>query len=201
MHIDTSSGFTTKGIKCLYSLPQLEHLELKGSVVTDSTLKGIDRIRSLKLLYLNRAEVTDSGLQHLMCLTSLKTLIFYKCWKVTCAGMVHVGGMTSLEELYLNGSGVKDDGLLFLAPLTRLKALVLPDTITDAGMQHIQYLSALEWLDFNSKVTEKGAKLLARLPSLKLITACGGDFRKLLSDVLPGVEVGSDFPPGTVFGD
>ncbi|CAI5475347.1 unnamed protein product [Closterium sp. Yama58-4] len=68
VHIDGCSGFTSEGLKCLYSLPLLERLELKSSVVTDSTLDGIGRVRTLKFLYLNRTKVTDSGLVHLKCL-------------------------------------------------------------------------------------------------------------------------------------
>ncbi|CAI7892614.1 unnamed protein product [Closterium sp. NIES-54] len=202
VHIDGSSGFTSDGIKELYFLPQLERLELKSSIVTDNTLDSIGRVRTLKYLYLNRTEVTDSGLLHSTCLTSLKTLILYKCWKVICAGMVHVGRMTSLEELYLFGSGVKDEGLRFLTPLSRLKKLILLDTITDAGMEHIQCLTALEYLDFNNSVaTEKGVKLLGRLPYLKQIKAYGDGFQTLLRIILPGVEVVSRLPPGVICGD
>ncbi|CAI6010390.1 unnamed protein product [Closterium sp. NIES-65] len=202
VHLDGSSGFSFDGIKGLYSLPQLERLELKSSVVSDSTLDGIGRVRTLNLLYLNRTEVTDSGLVHLTCLTALKTLILYKCWKVTCAGMVHGGRMTSLEELYLFGSGVKDEGLRFLTPLSKLKKLILPDTITDAGMEHIQCLTAVEYLDFNNSVaTEKGVKLLGSLPCLKHIKAYGDGFQTLLRIILPGVEVVSCLPPGVICGD
>ncbi|CAI5475340.1 unnamed protein product [Closterium sp. Yama58-4] len=202
VRIDASAGFTSQGIKCLYTLPQLECLELKGALVTNSTLDGIGRVRSLKFLFLNRTHVTDSGLPHLTCLTSLKTLIFYKCKRVTCAGIVHVGRMTSLEELYLYGSGVKDKGLGFLAPLTRLRMLILPDTTTDAGLESIQYLSALEWLNFtNSEATEKGVKLLGRLPRLKQIRSFDFSFQTLLRTSLPGVKVSSDLLPGAIYGD
>ncbi|CAI7855964.1 unnamed protein product [Closterium sp. NIES-54] len=115
VHMDSSSGVTSQGIKCLYSLPHLESLELKGRGITDCTLEGIGAASStLKFLYLNQAAVTDAGLPHLASLTSLKTLILYKCEGVTCAGMVLAGRLTSLEELYLFGSGVKDHGLQFL---------------------------------------------------------------------------------------
>ncbi|CAI5474956.1 unnamed protein product [Closterium sp. Yama58-4] len=202
VHIDMTSGFTSQGIKCLYSLPHLESLELKGTTVTASTLEGIGAASSsLKLLYLNQAAVTDAGLPHLTALAFLKTLILYKCEGVTCPGMVLVGRMTSLEELYLFGSGVKNHGLRFLAPLTRLKMLVLPSSITDAGLEHLQQLVALELLDVsNSVVRKKGVKLLKGLPRLKQVRA-GSASLQLLRTALPGVVVSKDLLPGTISGD
>ncbi|CAI5475343.1 unnamed protein product [Closterium sp. Yama58-4] len=202
VHIDLSAGLTSEGIKCLYSLPQLESLELKGSVVTNSTLAGIGRVRALKFLYLNRTDVSDSGLLHLTCLPYLETLILYFCDGVTCAGMVHVGRMSSLEELYLLGTGVKDEGLRFLTPLKRLRMLILPNTITDAGVEYIQHLTALECLDFSrSEATNKSVGFLQKLTRLTQIKADSDRFQRLLKAYLPGVKVGSELPPSVILGD
>ncbi|CAI7887688.1 unnamed protein product [Closterium sp. NIES-53] len=204
VHINTSSGVTSRGIKCLYSLQQLESLELKGSVVTDSTLDGIGAARkTLKLLYLNRTCVSDSDLVHLTCLSSLKALLIYWCRNVTSAGMLLVDQLTGLEELYLFGSGVRDDGLQYLRPLTRLKLLVLPLMITDAGLRHIQWFPALEYLDSSGFLVSKdGVKLLRKLRSLKQVRVHNERrTRELVVDVLPHVQVSSAHLPNKILGD
>ncbi|CAI5480691.1 unnamed protein product [Closterium sp. Yama58-4] len=121
--LQSSSGFSEEGIKHLYRLPRLESLNVQFTDMSDSALKGIGSLISLKHLYLGRTNVTTGGLVHLTGLSSLKTLALTECKGVTNAGMVHVGRLTGLEELALYGTAVTDYGLQQLTALTKLTKL------------------------------------------------------------------------------
>ncbi|CAI5499514.1 unnamed protein product [Closterium sp. Naga37s-1] len=84
-----SSGFSAVGVRKLYSLPSLMHLDLTGSC-TDAALEGIDRVKSLRTLILFNSTVTDVGLARLEGMTSLLKLQLGGCRGITSAGARHL---------------------------------------------------------------------------------------------------------------
>ncbi|CAI5459719.1 unnamed protein product [Closterium sp. Yama58-4] len=140
--LEDSSGFTAAGVRQLYSLPELVHLDLTGSC-TDAALEGIDHVTSLRALALENSEVTDLGEGRLEGLTALIELHLGGCESVTSAGMVHVGKLTALQELSLHKGGVREDGLLHLTNLISLNYLTLPPGVTDSGMKYLKSMKLL----------------------------------------------------------
>ncbi|CAI7859384.1 unnamed protein product [Closterium sp. NIES-54] len=117
VNLRKSSGFSAAGVRQLYSLPSLMHLELTGSC-TDAALEGIDRVKSLRTLVLYYSKVTNAGLAKLEGMTSLLKLHLGGCESITSDGMIYVGKLTALEELSLHETGVGKDGLSYLTSLT-----------------------------------------------------------------------------------
>ncbi|CAI7899806.1 unnamed protein product [Closterium sp. NIES-54] len=129
IHLDESSGFSAEGIRQLYRLPCLAQLSFWGAAVTDEALQGIEALMDLDYLYLSETAVGDAGLQHLTGLVTLEQLVLTECWRVTSAGMVHLGKLTSLRFLNLSETSVKEDGLWHLSCLTELCSLDPPKGI------------------------------------------------------------------------
>ncbi|GJP39590.1 hypothetical protein CLOM_g13321 [Closterium sp. NIES-68] len=166
--LEGSTGFGP-GIQHLFRLPRLEKLNLGETDIQDNGLEGIDAAGSLEYLSLSGTDVSAAGLRHLSSLSSLRTLELDSCWLVTSAGMFCLRKLTGLESLHLGGTAVKDDGLKYLTSLTKLKELGLPAGITDAGMEHVKHLTALEQLDLRDcrLVTQTGVECLKSLPRLR----------------------------------
>ncbi|CAI7899807.1 unnamed protein product [Closterium sp. NIES-54] len=123
LHQDESSGFSAVGMRQVYRLRGLVELFVRGAAVTDKALEGIIALKSLERLFLSETDVSDEGLRHLIGLTSVRELFLSECWRVTSAGMVHVGKLRSLRMVGLRDTSVKDDGLRQLSSLTRLEML------------------------------------------------------------------------------
>ncbi|CAI5460305.1 unnamed protein product [Closterium sp. Yama58-4] len=148
------------------TMTHLKHIALDGS--TGFSPEGIKHLymKQLESLELTSDAITDSCLEG-------------------------IGAASSLRSLNLKGTHVTDAGLEFLAPLSWLKVLVLPGMITDAGLEHIRSLPALEELDISDSVlTEESVALLHKFPRLRLIKAEGRDSRALVLRKFPGVELG-----------
>jgi hypothetical protein len=99
------------------------------------TMKSFDEVVDVRLTG-NRA--TDSTLRHMKLLRSLRTLVLYGT-QVTDAGLEHLEGLTSLEWLDLTETRVKGEGLGHLKELPELRHLVLDRApVTDGGLNHLK---------------------------------------------------------------
>ena len=88
----------------LARLPQLEHLDLSESRLTDANLKRLEPLTRLHTLYLAHCHITDEG----------------------CASLAK---LTSLRSLHLGATGISMKGVGELKPLKRLKVLSLHQCI------------------------------------------------------------------------
>ncbi|CAI5461098.1 unnamed protein product [Closterium sp. Yama58-4] len=188
--LEDSSGFTAEGVRKLFSLPALVHLDLTGSCTTDAALEGIDRVKTLRNLVLDESKITDVGVARLGRLTALVGLHLGGCVSVTSASMVHVGKLTALEELSLHDGGVREDGLLHLTSLTSLNYLILPPGVTDSGMKYLRNMKRLVKLGmWDAKITANGVNWLKGLPCLQKIGADAEDVEGFIRDTFPGMVV------------
>ncbi|CAI5464802.1 unnamed protein product [Closterium sp. Yama58-4] len=188
--LEDSSGFTAEGVRKLFSLPALVHLDLTGSCTTDAALEGIDRVKTLRNLVLDNSKITDVGVARLGGLTALVGLHLGGCLSVTSASMVHVGKLTALEELALHDGGVREDGLLHLTSLTSLNYLILPPGVTDSGMKYLRNMKRLVKLGmWDAKITASGVNWLKGLPCLQKIGADAEDVEGFIRDTFPGMVV------------
>lgn len=138
-------------ISYLSVLPNLEHLVLTGTEITDECMPMIGRCRELTLLDISDNAISDLGAAHLHSLTNLTTLGIY-------------------------GTQVTDATADLIASLPRLKMLNISHTaITDAGLlKFIRPVGFCAIETHNSKITQSGVEEFARhCPSTMLVTDDG----------------------------
>jgi hypothetical protein len=88
----------------------------QGVPVTDSDLKQIARLRSVKYLDLARTQITDAGLKELANLENVKWLNLGGT-KMTGTGLKELAGLKNLRSLTLYEAGITDEGLKGFAQL------------------------------------------------------------------------------------
>jgi len=69
-----SCRVTDDDLKVLPWFPELDHLDLSGSPVTDAGIPYVGRLKCLSLLYLSNTQVTDAGVRGLLRLNRLRHL-------------------------------------------------------------------------------------------------------------------------------
>jgi len=159
-----SYRFADEEAVLLSSLPQLQKLDLDGTLVTDSGLSNIKDLSHLRSLDLSFTGVTDAGLAQLKNWPRLEALGL-EGTNVTDAGLVNLRGLTELKWLAL-GAKVTDAGLKNLESLTQLQTLILVRTnVTDAGLAHLKgCLTQLNELILSEPVV--GPRILKRRASI-----------------------------------
>jgi formylglycine-generating enzyme required for sulfatase activity len=137
--------------------------------LTDVGLQQLKEMKSLQTLSLYWTRVTDAGLEHLGGLSNLKVLYLVGT-PVSDVGFAHLQGLP-LEQLYVPGTRVTDRGV---AKFTNLKVLNIGNQVTDATLGNLTGLTRLETLALSyTDVTANGLKVLARFPSLKVLSLSG----------------------------
>jgi hypothetical protein len=176
----------------LSTLPDIKHLRLRGTLVTDAGIKHLTRLRSLEFLDLENTRVSDGALAHLAGLPrleyldlsgtrvtdigvlrlsdtrSLRGLRLNHC-NVSNAGLQGLRQLAELERLQLGNTCITDAGLTCLCGLTHLRELRLSKTaLTDAGVVHLEGLGALEELGLdNTGLTDAGLLKLKKCSNLR----------------------------------
>jgi len=161
-------GSPLQTLEGLADLPQLQHLNLSGTQVTDAELPVLAALTQLQDLDLSSTQVTDAGLPVLAALTQLQDLDLSNT-QVTDAGLPVLRALTQLQALYLFNTSVTDAGLSALAVLTQLRDLDLRGTeVTDAGLSALAVLTQLRYLNLrHTEVTDAGLPALAALTQLQ----------------------------------
>lgn len=115
---------TDAGLTPLMKLPNLEHLRLRGAIITDRGFHDICQITSLKRLNLPQADLTNAGLAELTALSKLE-LLRLGSPRVTNAGVVHIAAVKSLRWLHLIDIPLTDPALKSISELQNLESLYL----------------------------------------------------------------------------
>ena len=163
-----NAPLTDTGLKELANLKSLRALKLAATQVTDAGMKELAGLKNLQTLDLFSTDVTDVGLKELAALSELQSLSLWGT-KATDAGMKELIGLKKLRQLNLTGVGLTDVGLKALIGLKGLKALFLDGTqVTDAGLKELAGLKNLTTLSLSfTAVTDAGLKDLAGLSGLQ----------------------------------
>ncbi len=194
------SKVTGSGLAELVNCRSLTHLELTGTKVGDAGLEKLAACRSLTYLRLEDTDVSDAGLTHLAKLPQLETLwlgenpevtdeglktvgklvnltsLDLMNTKITRAGLVQLAGLRKLKSLLLDWTDIEEADLAYLAPLQSLEELRLyyiKGRITDAGAEHLARLKSLRTISASTDMTDKGVALLATLPNLEQLLLDG----------------------------
>eukprot|EP01121_Diplochlamys_sp_Union-15-3_P021167 TRINITY_DN8483_c0_g1_i1.p1 TRINITY_DN8483_c0_g1~~TRINITY_DN8483_c0_g1_i1.p1 ORF type:complete len:338 (-),score=28.08 TRINITY_DN8483_c0_g1_i1:23-1036(-) len=135
------------------NMMNLEHLNLSGCRITDSTLDFISN-SSKRLRYLN----------------------FSSCAHITDTGINLLSNISTLTSLHLSGlcKYVTDNGLKSIACIKSLVCFAIPwsETITDEGVNYLAQLPELQQLDLFmcSKVTPNVLKTLPKHVKVSMST-------------------------------
>lgn len=121
-------------------LPNLTHLTIHSSFVTDAGIEYIQTLKHLKHLNLRGCDkISDEGLSNLSAITTLHILGLSGCNRITDAGLAHLPPLVELRGLDLSGC----------------------DKLTSTGLKHLKQLPSLEKLDLTGcdKILEPVSEL------------------------------------------
>lgn len=94
----------------LEALPELEHLYLNHSRITDQGLAHLRGLQKLKTIWLQGTAITDAAALHLQQLPRLAELDLSGT-RITDRGLKHLESITTLEWIHLTGTDVTHDGV------------------------------------------------------------------------------------------
>ena len=117
----------------LASMPNLGHVRLRFSPITDQGLKSLSESASIWLLNLPHARCTSEGVAHLSAMPRLRSL---RLGSPQLSGDVAraIADIQTLRTVHLIGVPITDDGLRRIAAMPQLESLYLDDSaVTDAG--------------------------------------------------------------------
>jgi len=149
--------------------PELETLNLWGTVVTDAGIPHLAKLSKLQLLYLNFTKVTGRGLAPLGSLPLLESLGLPSQLSFADEAAKNLSLSPALASLDLQNTNLTDAGLMFLCKIKSLRELNLSGTkITSAGLAdlvNLPHLSSLKLL--YPPISEQGAAFLSQIEELK----------------------------------
>lgn len=142
--------FTDTGMRDLAEISTLRSLDLTGANVSDAGLKALGRLTKLRMLNLDTvgSGVTSVGLENLAALCELRYLGLAGSRTITETGLLKFKGLTHLRGLDLNSTNITDAELAAVQHFPELRLLNLSHTkLTGAGLESLAGLSQLESLD------------------------------------------------------
>jgi hypothetical protein len=118
--IDLSySDASDTDLRELESLPSVRSLDLAATRISDSALRHVGRLPHLNWLSLDNTAITDQGLDHLQNLRGLECLDLDET-RIEGPGLKWLAGMEKLEIISLRNGPLRDDGLQNLIGLPQL---------------------------------------------------------------------------------
>lgn len=158
---------TDEGMWGLVGLTGLRSLHvLKGSRVTDRSLRKLSSLTRLTCLTLCGLRTTGDGLSALSTLDSLTSLDLSGSRKISCAALACLRPLLALLDLNLSDCRVRDESVEHLSGLTNLRTLKLRGArITDRSLVLLARLHRLRVLDLShcSHFTDDGLRALTAL--------------------------------------
>lgn len=176
------------GLWRLSGLRYMRELSLLHLPITDESLRGLLGMQQLERLELVCCDIFEHGLAYLCGLPHLAWLELGAYhdypesaeldepapYRLTDAGMRHVGGMRALVRLQLNGTLSTDAGLRELAGLRGLEFLSLHGLFTGEGLRHLKGQGALRDLLLRSPLlSQKHLRHLRNFPRLRHLSLQG----------------------------
>ncbi len=167
----STKKFGDEEMKALPSLPNLDHIDLFQSGITDESLKEFKRFPKLASIPMGQTKVTDKGLKHLANLTQLE-YVGLRGDNITDAGVAHLKKLTNLTGLFLGETKVTDAGLKHLVDMKKMSYLRIHNlSITDKGLEHLKGMKDLQSVElWNTDTTEQGReKLREAIPGVRVL--------------------------------
>lgn len=143
---------TDTDLRKLLRFPQLTHLDLSLTRITDQGMQELKSASGIVDLNLRFAEsVTDEGLAAIKTWKRLKRLNVHGT-KISDTTLDHIAGITTIESLDIGSAMITDVGLERLSSLVNLRELTMGgNELGDAGLQALRQLPGLTFLDLNGR--------------------------------------------------
>ena len=122
-------------------------------------MRHLTSLRQLETLTFGSTEVGDQGLKQITGLKNLRWLEFGHNKRITDAGLAAIRDLTQLRRLYLQRTRITDAGLIYLDRLTEMRMLMLPEGVTDAGIEHLKRMTKAD-VPGNQRLTDHGQRNL-----------------------------------------
>jgi len=166
------TSVTDEGLIGLASLSQLRALDFGGSNLSDAALSIItSQHPQLERLELHGSLITGETLGHLSSLESFTTLKLSSCERMTDEGFAQIAQLSSLEKLDVTTTSFADRHVKSLQTLPNLRQLNAKHVkLTDAGLEQLAAIPTLQLIDvYGTPVTSKGvASALVKRPTLEV---------------------------------
>jgi hypothetical protein len=194
--IDSSTQ--TTDVSWLRNYQALKILNLMNTSITNAGIRGLELIRTLKVLYLSYCNfitdvsclrncrvlkklhlsytnVTDGGIRGLELVPTLKVLDLISCKRITDVNCLR--SCRTLTKLDLTYTGVGDAGILGLELISTLEVLIFFDCSRITDVSCLRSCPALKKLVLShTSVTDAGIRGLELIPTLEELHLWGCDF-------------------------
>ncbi len=141
------------------------------TTVNDNVVAGIRGLPDLTHLYLNGSAITDQALAHATGLTKLEVVNLSGSPQLTDKVLFHLAQIKTLQQVVLNSASVSDRGLTQLKTLTELENISLVGTqVTGSFLSELKGLEKLTQVNLaNTPVDDRALGLMKLLPKLQFI--------------------------------
>ncbi len=150
-------------------------INLRGTWVTDTDLRRLNRYSALSVLDLSLTHITDGGMQEIKNLHGITDLNLYFAEYVTDEGVAAIKDWKSLKRLNLHGTKAGDSALEHIAGLTLLEWLDVGSTLmTNVGLERLTSLTNLRTLIMGgNELSDAGLQALRQMPNLTCLDLSG----------------------------
>jgi Leucine-rich repeat (LRR) protein len=150
-------------------------ISLRGTWVTDTDLRRLNRYSALSVLDLSLTHITDGGMQEIKNLRSVTDFSLYFAEYVTDEGVAAIKDWKRLKRLNLHGTKAGDTALEHIAGLTLLESLDVGSTLmTDVGLERLTSLTNLRTLTMGgNELGDAGMQALRQMPNLTYLDLSG----------------------------
>src|ERR1700691_2704297 len=154
---------------------QVTGVNLRGTWVTDTDLRRLNRYPALSVLDLSLTHITDGGMQEIKNLRGITDFSLYFAEYVTDEGVAAIKDWNRLKRLNLHGTKAGDTALEHIAGLTLLESLDVGSTLmTDVGLERLTMLTNLKDLTRGgNELGDAGLQALRQLPALTFLDLSG----------------------------
>lgn len=183
LRLDGSRELSDDGIRALAALPNLQHLDLQGTAITDQAVAAIAAMPALRSLSLAWTRVTDAGIAALGALAHLERIDL----SGTPSGDGAIRTFAAAPKLrhFRGGANITDDGIpvfrdypvfatwqggqiemALTSPQAEPNSLMLRGHVTDRGISRLAGLNGLFALDLDDARLRLSARSLEPLVAL-----------------------------------
>jgi internalin A len=150
-------------------------VNLSAGWVTDSDMASLAALPNLTHLDLSLTRITDRGLQDLKTAPDIEDLNLYYAEFITDQGLSVVKGWKHLKHLNVRGTKASDSTLEFLSNMDSLESVDIAFAmVTDIGLNHLTSLPNLKELSIGgNKLTDVGLLALREMPALTSLDLSG----------------------------
>ena len=150
-------------------------INLRGTWVTDTDLRRLNRYPALSVLDLSLTHITDGGLQEIKNLRGIADFDLYFAEYITDEGVAAIKDWKRLKRLNLHGTKAGDTALEHIAGLPLLESLDVGSTLmTDVGLERLTSLTNLRSLTMGgNELGDAGMQALRQMPNLTYLDLSG----------------------------